>query len=70
MGQLGNLLLVSEELNGKLKDKPFKDKKRILKDAGVALPKEIESAEEWRAKEIIARTESLAVRAFSQAWKI
>ena len=41
VGQIGNLLLVSEELNEKLKNKSFKDKKKILiesnfKNRGVA----------------------------------
>ena len=70
VGQLGNLLLVSEELNVKLKDRPFKDKKKILKEAGFPLPGEIESAVEWGAKEIVARTELLALRAFNEIWKI
>lgn len=44
IGQFGNLILISEELNGKLRDRPFKDKKRILQDSDYSLPKCIASA--------------------------
>lgn len=70
IGQIGNLLLISEDLNGKLKNKSFKDKKRILRDAGYPLPSEIEVASDWTAAEISARTAMLAEQAYDEVWKI
>lgn len=70
VGQLGNLLLVSDELNTKLKDKPFKDKKQILLDSGFKLPDEMKSAATWGAAEIRLRTQTLAERAYNGTWKL
>jgi len=70
IGQIGNLLLVTEELNVKLKDRSFGEKKKILKETGFKLPAEIESATEWGPNEIATRTGSLADRAYKDVWKI
>jgi hypothetical protein len=68
-GQLGNLLLVSDELNGKLENKAFKDKKKVLHDNGYKLPKAIEQATTWTAAEIKLRTDALAEQACNIVWK-
>ncbi len=70
VGQIGNLLLVSPELNKKLKDKPFRDKKKILTKAGFTLPPELADAKTWDAAAITARTASLAKVAYNEVWKI
>jgi hypothetical protein len=70
VGQLGNLLLVSTELNEKLKNKPFKEKKQILAENGFKLPPEMVAASDWGAKEIAKRTEILATRAYQDVWKL
>ncbi len=70
VGQLGNLLLVSDELNAKLKDKPFKEKKQILLDSGFNLPDEMKAATTWEATEIRQRTQILAERAYNDTWKL
>ncbi len=59
-GAIGNLLFVSEELNGKLKNKAFAEKKKILKGAGVPLDDVLSDADQWSSKEIDARTKHLA----------
>ncbi len=69
IGQIGNLLLVSEELNGKLKNKSFKDKRRILVENGFKLPKAIEQAALWGVVEIKKRTDEIADEAYNQIWK-
>ncbi len=70
IGQIGNLILVTEELNQKLKAKPFEEKKRILKDDGFPLPQEIEEASEWNESNIINRTQMLAELAYNEVWRI
>jgi hypothetical protein len=69
IGQIGNLLLVSDDLNGKLKNKSFKDKKRMLVDAGYKLPKSIEQATTWDATAIKQRTGEIADDAYKTVWK-
>lgn len=70
IGQLGNLILVPEKLNAKLKNKAFKEKRKILVDAGVVLPQEIKKADHWTPKEISARTEGMVKVAYETIWKI
>lgn len=70
VGQIGNLLLVPEELNNKLRNKAFSDKKRILKDSGFKLPSEIEDADSWTGVEIASRTASLARLSYEKVWKV
>ena len=60
MRTLGNLVLVSEELNGKLKNKTFTQKKKIMADARVPLDDTIKNAAAWGDTEITARIEALA----------
>jgi hypothetical protein len=70
VGQIGNLLLVTEQVNNKLRNRSFADKKKVLRDHGYTLPPEIESATIWGATEITERTQSLAKTAYDAVWKI
>jgi hypothetical protein len=70
VGQLGNLILVPPELNARLASKTFKEKKRILKSAGVSIPPEFANLDEITPTAIQARTGNLADQAYKQVWKI
>ena len=70
VGQLGNLVMVSSEMNSKLSNKLFADKKRILLEAGYKLPPKIAAAEDWTANDIKARTLDMAIEAYEKVWKI
>lgn len=70
VGQVGNLILVPGELNGKLRDKSFKDKEKILIDNGYSLDAEIANASAWGEAEIRARTARVAKQAYQKVWKI
>jgi hypothetical protein len=70
IGQIGNLILVSSDANNKLGDKSFVEKKKILNSAGLILPAEIASADEWGVEQIVKRTESMAAKAYNKLWKI
>lgn len=70
VGQLGNLLLVTTEINSRLRDRDFKTKKQVLEAEGYPLPEDIQDAKNWTPKKIQARTESLAKQAFDVVWKI
>lgn len=70
VGQLGNLILVSQDLNARLDDKNFGEKKRILLAANVNLPQEVAAASDWTAEAIKARTDSIARSAYEKVWRI
>jgi hypothetical protein len=70
VGQMGNLLLVPQELNNKLKNKTFAEKKAILLAAGFNFPKEMKAATKWDAADIRQRTNVLAKEAFEKVWKL
>ena len=70
VGQLGNLILVPPALNTQLDDKPFKEKKKILCRAGVAIPPELANLDELKPADIQRRTTALADQAYNQVWKI
>ena len=69
IGQLGNLILVTEELNALLKNKSFRDKKKILLDNRVKLPKSIEQETVWDSAAIKQRTGEIANEAYNTVWK-
>lgn len=71
VGSIGNLLLVSESLNGDLDDKDFAQKKAILVNEGA--PYDIGGVvenEQWTAEEIANRTRLLAEDAYDHVWKL
>ena len=71
IGQLGNLILVSEDLNGKLKNKSVEQKIKILKEEGYDLFPEIyEFNNSWSSEVIIKRTHYLGNLAYDKIWKI
>lgn len=70
IGQIGNLLLISPELNGKLKNRPFDEKKQLLIESGLSVPTEIRDASTWGPDEIRQRTMNLADAAYNSVWKI
>lgn len=68
IGQVGNLILVDQNLNNKLANKPFKEKKKILSDAGVYMGEALEQAEDWGVEEIAERTAEMAEVSFTKVW--
>ena len=70
IGQLGNLLLVPSDLNEKLKDKPFSEKKKVLLAANYPLPDEMAQTADWTPELVQERTESLALKACQEVWCI
>ncbi len=70
VGQLGNLILVPSDLNTKLDDKSFKEKKKVLGAAGVIIPPEFANLNDITPADIQSRTANLANEAYAQVWKI
>ena len=72
VGQLGNLILITKDLNQKLENKSFADKKALLlkhkcKDI---LPEYFWEADHLTPELIIRRTTELAEFSYNSVWKI
>ena len=64
-------MLVSEKLNKKLKNKQFKEKKKIFQQEGYDLFPDIYDLDEEMAVEVIeGRTEKFGSIAYNKFWKI
>jgi hypothetical protein len=70
VGQVGNLLLTPPALNGKLANKSWKEKKKLLATAGVTIPAEFQDLDEILPKDVKKRTGNLADTAYKNVWKI
>lgn len=70
VGQLGNLIFVSEELNGKLSTKAFSAKQKILVASDESFPDYIQLQSKWSPDEVTSHTELLAEEAYGVIWKI
>jgi hypothetical protein len=68
-GNIGNLIFISQDLNGKLKNKDFATKKTILREAGIPLDDVMNNATQWTAKEIKDRSALMAKLAYEKIWK-
>lgn len=70
VARIGNLLLVTEELNQQLADKPFGSKQQIFRTRGVPVEQEILNASVWDSTEIEKRTKRLARLAYNDVWRL
>jgi hypothetical protein len=70
VGMIGNLILVTEDLNNRLGDRPFREKLAILKQAAVPMDEYLAQASSWGDAEIEARTELLAKTAYDDVFRL
>jgi hypothetical protein len=70
VGQIGNLILVPQELNSKLSNRPFAEKRQMLLDAGYVLDPLLTEAKSWTVEEIVGRTKELGDIAFNEVWSL
>jgi hypothetical protein len=72
VGQAGNLILVTKELNHKLENKTFVEKKNILKAKKYdsILPPYFWTAKELTPELVAKRTREIGERAYNSVWKI
>jgi Protein of unknown function DUF262/Protein of unknown function (DUF1524) len=69
-GRIGNLIYVSEALNGRLDSKPWPDKRKILRAVTDQwIPDEVKEATSWEDAEIGTRTGQLAELARTKVWR-
>lgn len=65
--RIGNLLLVTQELNEALADKSFAEKQKMLKGVP-GIESEIISAKSWDSDAILDRSKRLAKKAYDDVW--
>lgn len=70
VAEIGNLLFVSDSLNGKLKNKPFAEKIKILKKSHVWLDDTLKTRGGWQGADIHERSDHLADLAYKQVWSL
>jgi hypothetical protein len=68
IGQVGNLVLVPQDLNQRLGGHPFQRKKQLLMEAGIPLDAVLAQAGEWGTNAIEQRTKELARLAYNEIW--
>lgn len=69
VAKIGNLLWCDERLQGKLGNKPFNEKRIVLKRHPLVGAEDIVKSSSWGPTEIDARTDRLARIGFSKVWK-
>jgi hypothetical protein len=68
--KIGNLILIDHDLNDKLGNKDFVDKRILLLKSKVNVDEIILEAIIWNEEEIVKRTKYLAKIAYNTVWKI
>ena len=69
VGPLGNLIYVTESLNGDLDNKSWEEKRSILRNvADEWVPDDVKAATSWGTPEITARTQQLAELGRTKVW--
>lgn len=72
VAELGNLILIDEQLNVELDDQPFEKKQELLaknRDR-VWVPEDVLDAKDWTDEAIEERTERLAKEAYEEVWAL
>ena len=70
VGNIGNMIIVSGELNRKLANKTFLEKKKVLIASGYILDPILNEATEWNEEQVLNRLEWMSNEAYNVIWKI
>jgi hypothetical protein len=70
IGQIGNLIFVTAETNGKLANKAFDEKIKILKEENYPMDDILLASKTWAEDSIRLRTDHLVEKAYREIWKI
>jgi len=70
VGMVGNLILVTQELNDHLANKPFGEKITLMKQAGVPMDDYLAQASTWEDTQIEERTKHLAQIAYEDVFRV
>lgn len=70
VGSFGNLILLTQNDNGDMKDHEFKKKIQLLKNLNGSIPEDVLNAPDWTIERVQERTQDLAQVAYEEIWKI
>lgn len=70
VGSIGNMIVVANEVNSKMANRKFHEKKHILKASGFQFDPILETATKWGEEEILLRFDWMCATAFNSVWKI
>jgi uncharacterized protein with ParB-like and HNH nuclease domain len=70
VASIGNLILITQDINNKLGNKPFDQKRTVLSNSKVWIDAEVVNATKWGKDEIDSRMRFLAEEAYSKVWKL
>lgn len=70
VGLIGNLIYVDEQLNNRLKNKQYLEKKEILLKSSIHLDKSLIEATEWNEEVIKNRSKTLAKEIYENVFKL
>ena len=70
-GSIGNLILVSQDVNRKLANHPWSEKIKILREQReIWIPPEVLDADSWAAEQITSRLKLMSESALSRIWRL
>ena len=70
-GSIGNLILVSQDVNRKLANRPWNEKVSILRaQREIWIPPEVLAADSWAAEQITSRLKLMSESALSMIWRL
>lgn len=69
VGQIGNLMLLDQKVNGKLNTKPIHDKIKHLETNGYTIPEELINVKTWTPAKAQARTDKIADMIYKSIWR-
>lgn len=70
IASIGNLILVTQDINNKLANKSFVEKRKILQDCNVWIDDVVKQAKKWEIQQIHDRTELLASISYDEVWDL
>jgi hypothetical protein len=70
IGQIGNLIFVTPETNGRLANKSFDEKIKILKSENYPMDDVLSKSIHWTEDSIKLRTDLLAEKSYKEIWKL
>lgn len=70
VGSIGNLIFLDGEMNGKLDNKSFEEKRKILLGSNYPVPKLVAESESWTPAKVEEHVTDMAYVAHSDIWNI
>lgn len=70
VAMIGNLLWCSDDMQDRLKNKSFGEKRKILREKGIVGADGIVGLKEWTNETIVERSKAMAADAYDRVWRL